>query len=160
MVRNTHAFRAINWGFARVSLDYTGKKDTLLFVEKIALIVSDGADSTRKMAEAIALSLDSPWKTVVMPGENFDVTQLLAAAACFLGAESPNPPCFSRLCNVLAHINLAGRPWGIFSSSEETAAYLRGILHDSEAALYPDTFFGEGDVKAWTEKVLAEAPKS
>jgi len=129
-------------------------------VEKTALIVTDGAESTRKVAETIALTLPPQWKAVVMPAENFDVTQLLAAAACFLGAESPNPPCFSKLCKVLAHINLAGRPWGVFSSLKETADYLCEILQDSEAALCPDVFLGEGEVKTWIEKVLAGTQKT
>jgi len=129
-------------------------------VEQLALIVIDTADSTRGMADAMALALTPPWKAVVMPAEQFDVTQLLASDAFFIGAESPNPPCFSQLSTVLAHINLAGRPCGVFSSSKGAADSVRGILRDSEAALYPDTFLGEGDVKAWTKKVLAGTPKS
>jgi len=95
-----------------------------------------------------------------MPAEHFDVTQLLASDAFFLGAESSNPPCFSRLCDVLAHINLAGRPCGVFSPSKEAADCLCVILRDSEAALCQDVFLDEGNVKAWTKKVLAEAKKN
>jgi len=123
-------------------------------VERTALIVTDGADTTRKIAETIALALDSPWKAVVVPAEQFEVTQLLAAAACFFGAESPTPSSFSPLGKVLAHINLAGRPCGVFSSSKEAADYLCEILHDSEAALCPDSYLCEGDVKTWLKRVL------
>jgi len=129
-------------------------------VELLALIITDGANSTREIADAMALALAPPWKSVVMAAENFDVTQLLAADACFLGAESPNPPSFSQLCDVLAHINLAGKPWGVFSSSKEAAGSVCGILRDSEAALCPDIFLGEENVKAWIKKVLAKTPKS
>jgi len=129
-------------------------------VEQLALIITDGADSTRGMADTMALALAPPWKAVVMPAEQFDVTQLLASDAFFIGAESPSPPSFSQFSTVLAHINLAGRPCGVFSSSKEAADFVRRILRDSEAALYPDVFLGEGDLKAWTKKVLAGTQKN
>jgi hypothetical protein len=125
-------------------------------VEKTALIITDGADSTRKTAESIAGAL-RPMETAIIPADQFDVTKLLAAAAFFLGAESPEPSSFSSLCNVLAHINLPGRPCGVFSSSKAAADYLCGILRDSEAAVCAELFLGEGDIKAWTEKVIKGA---
>jgi hypothetical protein len=108
------------------------------------------------MAETIAGAL-SPMETAIMPANEFDVTKLLAASAFFLGTENPEPPCFSFINKVLAHINLVGRPCGVFSPSKEAAAYLSGIVHDAETALCPEPFLGEGDVKAWTEKVLGKS---
>jgi hypothetical protein len=105
------------------------------------------------MAETIVRAL-SPMETAIMPADEFDVTKLLAASACFFGVENPDQPCFSFISKVLAHINLADRPCGVFSSSKEAAAYLSGIIHDAETALCPEPFLGEGDVKVWTEKVL------
>jgi len=122
-------------------------------VGKTALLIIDGTDSTRKMAEAIAGALN-PMETAIMPADEFDVTKLLAAEVFFLGTESSNPPCFSFLKKVLDHINLAGRPCGVFSPSKEAVAYLGGIIHDAEAALCPEPFLGDGDVKAWVKKVL------
>jgi hypothetical protein len=127
-------------------------------VGKTALIVIDGVDSTRKMAETIAGAL-SPMETMIMPADEFDVTKLLAASACFFGVESPNPPCFSFISEVLAHINLAARPSGVFSPSKEAAAYLIGIIHDAETALCQEPFLGEGDIKAWTKKVCTKGQK-
>jgi hypothetical protein len=127
-------------------------------VEKTALIIIDGSDSIREMAESISGAL-SGVKTVIMAADEFDVTQLLAASVCFLGMESPNPPNFSFINKVFTHINLAGRPCGVFSHSKEAAAYMGKIIHDTEAALFPAHFLGEGDVKAWTENVLAQGQK-
>jgi hypothetical protein len=125
-------------------------------VGKTALIIIDGVDSTRKMAEAIAGVLN-PMETAIMSADEFDVTKLLAADVFFLGAENPDPPCFSFINKVLAHINLASRPCGVFSPSKEAAAYLSGIVHDAETALCPEPFLGEGDVKAWSKKVLEKS---
>jgi hypothetical protein len=123
-------------------------------VEKTVLIVTDGTESTGKTAEAIASHLVNH-KVISVKGADFQGTHLLSASICFFGAENPNPPSFSYLHKVLAHINLAGRPCGIFSGSQKTADYLCAMVHDSELALYSDSFLGNGDIKAWTEKVLA-----
>lgn len=125
-------------------------------MEKTALIIIDGADSTRKIAESIAGALN-PMETTLMKADEFDVTKLLAATAFFLGAECPEPASFSLLCKVLAHINLVGRRCGVFSSSKEAADYLCGILRDSEVTVCAAIFPGEGDIKTWTEKVINSA---
>jgi hypothetical protein len=128
------------------------------FVNKTALIVTDGAETTQKTAKAIAAALKD-WKVSVVTAGNFQVTQLLPAAFCFLGAETPNPPSFAGLEAVLNHINLAGRVCAFFAGSVKAAEYLRRITGDSEAQLYPDPFLGEGDIVSWTGKVTALSAK-
>jgi len=122
-------------------------------VEKTALVIIDGAESTRKTAESVAGALGN-FKVVSLDAKDFTGTQLLSADIYFFGAENPAPPSFSYLQKMLAHINLAGRPCGIFSGSAKAADYLSGMVRDSELALYPDPYVGNGDIKAWTEKVI------
>ena len=128
-------------------------------MEKTALIVTDGAKGIQKIAEAIKGALTN-YKVISVTADDFMGTQLLPVDLCFFGAETPEPPSFSYLYKMLQHINLANRPCGIFSSSQKTADYLRGMVHDSELALYPDPFLGEGDIKTWTEKVASGNSKS
>ena len=125
----------------------------LKIVEKTALIITDGAENMRKTAESIAGTLKN-CNVVSLDAKNFTGTQLLSADIYFFGAENPEPPSFSYLQEMLAHINLAGRPCGIFSGSEKAAGYLTGMVHDSELALHPDPYLGKGDIKAWTENVI------
>jgi len=123
-------------------------------VEKTALIVTDGAESTQKIAEELKAVLAN-YQVILVSAGDFKGTQLLPADLCFFGAEEPEPPSFSYLYKMLMHINLANRPCGIFSTSEKAVEYLRGMVHDSELALYPDPFLGEGNIKTWTEQVAA-----
>jgi hypothetical protein len=90
----------------------------------------------------------------------FSGTHLLSADICFFGSEAPNPPSFARLNTILQHINLAGRPCGVFSGSVSGAEYLRNMVHDSELALYPVVLMeGKDDVKTWTKSVTAQLKK-
>ena len=122
-------------------------------MEITALIVTDGADSTRKVAEAIASELKK-CKVISVLAKDFAGTDLLPVNCCFFGAESPNPPSFSYLYKMLQHINLAGRSCGIFSNSKKAAEYLSAMVQASELALYPDPYLGEGDIKEWVKKVI------
>ena len=124
-------------------------------MEKTALIVTDGTESMQKMAEAIAAELNT-YKVVSTAAKDFAGTDLLAASFCFFGAENPNPPSFSYLYKMLQHINLVGRPCGIFSGSKNAAEYLQKMAHDSELTLHPDPFLGEGDIKEWVKKIIAQ----
>jgi hypothetical protein len=123
------------------------------FVEITVLIVTDGAESTRKTAEAIAGELKK-CKVISVSAKDFAGTDLLPADCCFFGAENPDPPSYSYLYKMLQHINLAGRSCGIFSRSKKAAEYLCAMVKASEAALYPDPYLGEGDIKEWVKKVV------
>ena len=123
-------------------------------VKKAALIVTDGAESTQKTAEAIAGALDGFSVTLAAAGD-FEGAQLLGAELCFFGAEVPRPPSFSYLDKVLRHINLSGRSCGIFSSSAEALEYLAEMIRDSQALLPAGPFSGGGDPQAWAKKVAA-----
>lgn len=121
--------------------------------KKNALIVTDGTAPITQMAQAIAAALKKCSVTVVSAAE-FKGTALLSSDLCFFGAESAKPASFKYLDTVLQHINLAGRPCGIFSSSQDAAEYLRGMVRDSELALHPVALMaGRTDVKKWAAGV-------
>ncbi|MDR1143341.1 MAG: hypothetical protein LBK77_03865 [Spirochaetaceae bacterium] len=127
-------------------------------MNKAALIITDDAANTRTMAKTIAASL-ADWRVTVVTAGDFKGTHLLPAALCFLGAEAPNPPSFTYLETMLGHINLAGRVFAFFAGSPQAAEYLRRITRDSEASLYPDLFWGEGDIGGWAGKAAALSAK-
>ena len=126
------------------------------FVETTAIIVTDGADSTRKTALAIAAELKN-CKIVSVSAKDFAGTDLLPAQYCFFGAENPEPPSFKNLYRILQHINLSGRSCGVFSNSKKASDYLCTMVHDSELALYPSPYLGEGSIKDWVNKVISGA---
>jgi hypothetical protein len=121
---------------------------------KNVLIVTDGVDSTHKMAEKVAAVFEGK-NTVIRTAAEFSGTDILPAEVCFFGCEAPHPRSFAYLERLLRHINLAGRPCGVFSpESPEAAAYLSGMVHDSELALYPEPLFARSDTAGWVEKVI------
>jgi hypothetical protein len=127
--------------------------------KKNALIVVDGAESTQKTAAAIAAVLKN-FNVVTLAAGEFSGTHILSADICFFGAETPGHSSFAYLNTVLQHINLAGRPCGVFSNSVPAAEYLRNMVRDSELVLYPIVLMEEkGDVKKWTESVTAQLKK-
>ena len=121
------------------------------------LIVTDGSGETAKMAAEIAAALKGN-KLTVKTASEFIGNDILPAEVFFLGCEKPKPDSFVYLTDLLKHINLAGRPCGIFSpGSEKAAKYLAGLVRDSEAALNPEPLFtGSGKaVKKWAETVIS-----
>ncbi|MDR0403414.1 MAG: hypothetical protein LBH35_07505 [Treponema sp.] len=123
--------------------------------KKNVLIVVDGAESMLKMAASIAAALKD-FSVVTLTAGEFSGTQILPADICFFGVEAPNPLSFAYLNTMLRHINLAGRPCGVFSCSESGAEYLRDMVHDSELALHPVVLMeGKGDVEEWAKSVTA-----
>jgi hypothetical protein len=127
--------------------------------KKNALVVIDGTESIRKMAADIAAVLKN-FTLVSETANEFLGTHILSADICFFGSETSNPPSFTTLDTILHHINLAGKPCGIFSTSVSGAEYLRNMVHDSELALYPVVLMeGKGDVKKWTETIIAQLKK-
>lgn len=124
--------------------------------KKNVLIVTDGAASTMNIAEQIAAELaGSP--VVIRAASDFAGTDILPAEVFFLGCETPKPPSFAYLEELLRHINLAGRSCGVFSpKSEKAVEYLAGLVKDCEAVL-GDSFvpLGKGaGFKKWIKSIL------
>jgi hypothetical protein len=119
------------WGF-KSSL---GKVKT----KKKLLIISDNGAVTRGVAENIAAILGAApfagWSAAVVSAKDFSPPMLLSASAFLLGCEKPDLPDFMPVKDLFKHINLAGRPCGVFSPRANAVTYLSGLVRDSEAAL-------------------------
>ena len=125
--------------------------------KKSVLIVTDGTEKVKKMAENIAAALKGN-KILLKDSSSFSGTDLLPAEILFFGCEKPSPPSFDYFETLLQHINLAGRPLGIFSpNSKEALKYLSRIVKDSEAALYSEAFITENarGIEEWTTRIIA-----
>ena len=125
---------------------------------KNVLIVTDESAETAKLASEIAAVLKDD-KVSAKAALSFKGNDILSADVFFLGCEAPKPDSFAYLTDLLKHINLAGRPCGVFSpGSEKAADYLAGLLNDSEAALKAKYFTGSGpDIKNWAQSVLSSS---
>jgi hypothetical protein len=124
--------------------------------KKTVLIVTDGTESIQKLAEAIAGSLREN-RVTIRSASQFAGTDILPAEVVFIGCEEPNPVSFAYLEELLRHINLAGRPCGLFSlRSKKAAAYLSDLVHDSELDSDPVILFGSdaGDAAKWAERII------
>ena len=121
------------------------------------MIITDETQKVAEMADGIAVALKGKNVTVRKVSE-FNGNDILPADAFFLGCEKPNPPSFSYIEDLFRHINLAGRPCGIFSpGTKETANYLSGMVHDCEAALGEEPFLPDSgkNIKTWAQSVIA-----
>ena len=99
---------------------------------KTALIVIDGSEEIKKVAEELSTALKE-YKTTVCMAESFAGTELLAAYLLFLGCENPEPASFAYLDEMLQHINLSGRPCGVFSTNNKALKYLSRLIKASGA---------------------------
>jgi hypothetical protein len=132
---------------------------TIVDSKKYVLIITDGAESTNKIAGYIARGLGDA-HVVTLAASEFSGTDILPADIYFFGCEKPRPPSFSYLSDILGHINLAGRPCGLFSpKSREAVKYLAGMVRDSELALYASPLLAGGgpeSIKSWVAEVIGE----
>jgi hypothetical protein len=120
------------------------------------LIVTDGTESTQKIGEEIAKKLKGN-QVVFKKSPDLCGTDILPADVYFFGCESPHPQSFDYLERVLFHINLAGRPCGLFSPhSQEAIRYLATLVHDSELDLKAEPYLGikSEDIGAWIQKTI------
>jgi adenine phosphoribosyltransferase len=128
-------------------------------IKQNVLIVTDGKDSCCKMAKSIAKTLKGA-HVVSITAPNLTGENILPAEVYFFGCEESNSDSFAYLEMVLKHINLVGRPCGIFSPDSESAtAYLADIVRDSEVALYPKPLYAkdvDNNVKQWTDYVITK----
>ena len=93
----------------------------------------DGTDAVKKASDAISAALEG-YHVVVRSAEAFTGTDLLPAHAFFLGCGMPKPASFNYIAQMLSHINLSGRPCGVFSQNKAALNYLSELVKDSGAA--------------------------
>jgi hypothetical protein len=125
---------------------------------KRVLIVTDEGKTV--MAAALDMTNElAGYKTVICSGESFAGTDLLPSDVFILGCENPHPASFAYLAEMLAHVNLAGRKCGIFSTNEKAEKYLRSLVRDCDAAVGEPLMIQENAVikpnlKEWLQKLL------
>ena len=122
------------------------------------MLVTDGTDSIQVLAKSIAGALTG-CQVKICAAELFEGTDLLPVEVFFLGCEKPNPASFAYLSDMLAHINLAGKSCGVFSTSAKALKYLSGLVKSCEAALGEPLLAKDGaiktaDLKKWLKGIL------
>ena len=124
---------------------------------KDVLIVTDGLNDVEIMAGDIAMALKGS-KVSIKTALEFKGNNMLPAEAFFLGCKKPEPETFAYLSDFLKHVNLAGRPCGVFSpDSTKATKYLAKLVKDCEAALNPEHFSDSGaDIKRWAKSVVSQ----
>jgi len=125
---------------------------------KNVLIITDSSEGTISIASEIAKALSGKKVSIKnKKASDFIGSDLLPADVFFLGCEKPKPDSFEYLADVLKHINLVGRPCGVFSSgTEKSIKYLTGLLKDCEAALNPTAVVSgaAANIENWTQSVI------
>ena len=125
-------------------------------MNKNILIITDGSTKTNELAAEIKTALKGN-KVITKDASEFQGTDLLPSEVFFLGCEMPEPNSFAYVADLFKHINLAGRPCGVFSpDSKKAAKYLAGLLKDSEAALNPQHLSSSTDVGSWAKSVISQ----
>ena len=131
--------------------------------KKKMLIIADNGAVTRSVAENIAAVCGkvpfADWSAAVISAKDFSPTMLLSAKAFLLGCEKPDLPEFTDIKALFKHINLAGRPCGVFSPQLNAVKYLSGLVRDSEAALGDPLVVGKGapdsrKLKKWVGGII------
>ena len=123
---------------------------------KRVLILTDGTERVKKMAEDIAIVLKGN-SILLKDASAFAGNDLLPAKVLFFGCEDPSPPSFGYFEILLQHINLAGRFLGVFShNSIEAVQYLARMAKKSDVSLCPKPFFAKNskDLEKWATIVL------
>ena len=126
---------------------------------KTALIVIDEADGLKKAAEALSDALKG-YETKICPAKSFEGTDLLPAQVFFIGCDTPEPSSFAYLDKMLQHINLSGRPCGVFSTDNKALKYLSKLVEASGASageplLIKDISAVSADIQKWVKTIPA-----
>jgi hypothetical protein len=124
--------------------------------KKNILIVTDGFEATHEIGRQIA-GLFKDGQAVLLNASEFSGTDMLPGDIYFFGCAEPAPPSFAYLEKILRHINLVGRPCGVFSpKSKKAVQYLSDMVHDAELALYGEPLIAgtAADIKTWVERVI------
>ena len=148
-----------------VDIYIAGEYTEIVKTKKKMLIILDNGAVTKTITEYIAAAFGTApfenWSATVISAKDFSPTQLLPAHAFLLGCEKPNLPEFTDIKELLKHINLAGRPCGVFSSQLSAVKYLSGLVRDSEAALGSPLVVENGAVdgrklKKWVGSIIGD----
>ncbi|MDR0290976.1 MAG: hypothetical protein LBI06_08580 [Treponema sp.] len=127
------------------------------------VIITDGAAPILELAGSIAAIIGNyPGYTAsVIQADNFTGADLLPAHAFFLGCGQPKPPSFFCMEAFFGHINLAGRPCGIFASTARASKYLSVLISDCKSAtgkpfMAKGGAADSGQLQKWVQGILKE----
>jgi len=129
------------------------------------LVVTDNGPVTVNIAKNIAAVFGNApfdhWSATVISAGDFSPTRILPVHAFFLGCEKPESPDFTPVKELFKHINLAGRPCGVFSTQANAIKYLSGLVRDSEAALGSPLVVEDGakdsrKLKKWVGSIIGD----
>jgi len=103
------------------------------------LIITDNTASMLNLAIKITSCLKKPpfedYSVSTLEAANFSAVDIFSARAFFLGCDNPKSFSFLYIEDLFAHINLAGRFCGIFSSNSIAIRYLSNLVRPCEAAV-------------------------
>jgi len=130
--------------------------------KKVLVVTDNGSGSIAKSIAAVFGSAPfTDWSASVVNAGDFTPTRILPVNAFFLGCEKPESPEFADIKTLFKHINLAGRPCGVFSAKANAVKYLSGLVRDSEAALGSPLVVENGaedsrKLKKWVGGIIGE----
>ena len=126
------------------------------------LIISDGTDSIQRMAADIKAVIEKKpdYSVKTMDVQSFAGNDLLPCCAFFLGCDTPKPSSFAYIDAFFRHINLIGRPCGLFSGNQAALEYLSALILDCEAVA-KEHFLAQNDaadrekLQNWVQGVVS-----
>jgi hypothetical protein len=103
------------------------------------LIITDNTASMLNVAMNIAADLRKPpfsdYSVSTLEVAQFSAVDILPVYAFFIGCDNQKAFSFLYIEDLFAHINLAGRPCGIFSSNAIAIRYLTNLVRPCEAVV-------------------------
>ena len=137
--------------------------------KKKILIITDNSAPIRNMAETIAAVMGNPpfadYSAVILDAESFSATDLLPVKVLLLGCEKPEAFSFLYIKDFFAHISLAGRSCGIFSSDTKAIKYLSTFVRDSDVTICKPLMAKDGAIDSqelhnWVQCVIQQGEKN
>ena len=127
------------------------------------LIITDNTASVLNMAKHIAANLRKPpfsdCLISTLEVAQFSAVDILPAYAFFIGCDNQKAFSFLYIEDLFAHINLAGRPCGIFSSNTVAIRYLSNLVRPCEAVIgkpfiIKDDTVDSVTVRSWVTDII------
>jgi hypothetical protein len=136
-----------------------------VLVARKALIITDDGPEIKKITGEIAKAFGKlpfeGYQALIVSAGSLTPVDLLPAHVFFLGGSPLEPSPFGRIEGLFRHINLAGRPCGVFSSNQKTLDYLSKLAHSSGAAqcwplLAEGGLIEGGKIQNWLQLLMGD----
>ena len=101
------------------------------------------------------------FSATVLEADYFSATDILPVYAFFIGCKDPDAFSYLYIDELFEHINMAGRPCGIFSFNPKTIKYVSTLIKASEAIqgkpfLAKDETPDKNELINWVENTLKQ----